>query len=292
MIDLHTHSTFSDGSLTPEQLVEAACRAGLTAVALTDHDCTDGHPRFLAACDAARRNGYRDGRGLVGVPGVEISSDVPHGTLHMLGYFIDRSNADLEAALSYIRDGRAYRNEQILARLNELGLELAWEEVAAYAGEDVVGRPHFAQAMLARGYVGDKQEAFDRYLGKGQKAYVDRFRLTPEDSVKKIVDAGGIAVLAHPFTLDTDAAGLRRVVGELVDLGLGGIEVLYSEHSPEQRRLYAGLADEFNLVATGGTDFHGDINPDVRLGVGFGNLAVPDDVLDRLAERHTARQAG
>lgn len=276
MIDLHAHSTFSDGSLTPEELVALAETAGLSALALTDHDCTDGIPRFLAACEQA---------GITGIAGVEISVDVSHGSLHMLGYCVVPGHPALEPNLVNIRDGRAYRNTQILAKLNELGLELTWEEVAANAGEDVVGRPHFAKAMIDRGYVAEKQAAFDRYLAKGQAAYVDRFRMTPEDSLAAIRAAGGVPVLAHPFTLDLGRAKLAAYVEELRDLGLAGIEVYYAEHSPPQVAQYLDLATRLDLVATGGSDYHGDVNPDVKLGVGFGNLRVADEVAAALFAR-------
>lgn len=253
---------------------------GLTAMALTDHDCTDGVPRFLAACE---REGVR------GVGGVEISVDVKQGSLHMLGYFMDLTNAPLCAALTQIRDGRRLRNTGILAALNRLGLTLTADEVAAYAGEDTVGRPHFAQAMLARGYIKTKEEAFDRYLGKGKPAYVERFRMDARDSIALIRGAGGVAVLAHPFTLDLGPRALEREVGALRELGLGGIEVYYSEHNDAQVRQYERLARQFGLVATGGSDFHGEVNPRVRLGIGFGGLNVPDAVMEAL---DAARAAG
>jgi predicted metal-dependent phosphoesterase TrpH len=275
MIDLHTHSTFSDGTLTPEALVEAASGIGLAALALTDHDCTDGHERFLAACAKT---------GMKGIGGVEISANVKEGTLHMLGYFLDGSNPEISRVLGEIRDGRRLRNERILDRLNGMGLKLDWEEVEALAGEDVVGRPHFAQAMVARGYVTDKTDAFDRYLAKGQPAYVDRFRLSPEDSIAAIRGAGGVAVLAHPFTLGVSDRALRGAILKLKDAGLGGIEAYYSEYTPEQQALYLRLAKETGLAVTGGSDFHGDMNPSVRLGVGFGGLRVPDELAGKLAE--------
>jgi 3',5'-nucleoside bisphosphate phosphatase len=270
MIDLHTHSTFSDGSLTPEALVEQADAMGLSALALTDHDCTDGHTRFLAACS---------GRGVRGIPGVEISAEVPKGTLHMLGFFLDGANGQLRATLDEIRDGRKLRNGRILDRLNGLGMNLSWEEVAAFAGEDTVGRPHFAQAMVAKGYVASKEEAFDRYLGKGQAAYVDRFRLSPEDSIAAIRAAGGVAVLAHPFTMGLGPKALREAAIKLKDAGLGGIEAYYSEHSASQHAQYMKLAKDIGLAVSGGSDFHGDLNPAIKLGVGFGNLRVPDELL-------------
>ena len=288
MIDLHTHTTFSDGSLTPEELVDRACGLGLTALGLTDHDCTSGIERFLKACAASAARGYRDGEGLIGVPGVEISADVPQGTLHMLGFYVQPGEVELEAALSHIRDGRAWRNEKILERLNELGLEMSWDEVACHAGEDVVGRPHFAKAMMARQYVSSKQEAFDVFLAKGQKAYVDRFRLTPEECIQIILGAGGVPAMSHPLTLKMKPDELREYVGHLRDMGLQGIEVFYSEHGPKHVEQYRTLAGEFDLVMTGGSDFHGDVNPGIELGRGFGSLHVLDEVLEALIERRDA----
>ena len=285
MIDLHAHSTFSDGSLTPEELVALARRRGLTALALTDHDSTGGIGRFLEACSRSAAEGYRGGAGLTGIPGVEISVDVARGTLHLLGYFVDPANADLETMLGRIRDGRHYRNQQILSKLNDLGLALTWDEVASYAGEEVVGRPHFAQAMHARKYVASKEEAFDRYLAKGKPAYFDRFRLPPADALAVLLRAGGVPALAHPFTLDLARPALRRYVGELRDVGLQGIEVFYSEHSSEQITEYLALAREFDLAVTGGSDFHGEMNPKIELGTGFGSLRVADELADALRAR-------
>ena len=168
MIDLHIHSTFSDGSDTPEALAVLGAQAGLVAMALTDHDNVHGAGLFLQACRSRR---------ITGLTGVEISAEVPSGTLHILGYGIDPTHDELLKNLDRVLDGRAWRNERILRRLNDLGCSLAWEEVAALAGEDVVGRPHFARALQARGYVASTQEAFDKYLAKGKPAYVERFLL-------------------------------------------------------------------------------------------------------------------
>ena len=274
MIDLHVHSTFSDGSLTPESLVSEAAKLGVSAMALTDHDTVDGVERFMAACSACGT--------VTGVAGVEISADVDCGTLHMLGYFVDTENAALCDVLNRIRNGREIRNEEILERLNGLGLRLSHEDVAAFAGEQVVGRPHIAQAMLKKGYVRSFREAFDKYLAKGEPAYADRFRLSAEESIRAIRGAGGVAVLAHPFTLELDPAGLRDYVSQLKSVGLGGVEVYYSEHSESQMRTYLALVRNLGLAAAGGTDFHGEINPGIKLGLGFGNLRVPDELLEGL----------
>ena len=258
-------------------MVALARKIGLSAVALTDHDCTTGVERFIAAGEAA-------GDGFVAISGVEISADVDCGTMHILGYFVDPSNRELEDVLIHIRDGRQVRNKKILARLNELGLELTWDEVAAFAGEDVVGRPHFAQALEARGYVKSKTQAFDRHLAKGKPGYVDRFRLRPADCISVIAGAGGVPVLAHPFTLDLAMPALRDLVRELKDAGLKGLETYYSEYSSEQEAQYRKLAAETGLLEAGGSDFHGAINPAIRLGSGFGSLNVPDELVAKLRE--------
>lgn len=279
MIDLHVHSTFSDGSLTPAELVSKAVELELTAVALTDHDCTDGLPSFLGACE---------GTGVRGVPGVEMSADVDTGTMHMLAYYMDTENPELVSALEHVRDGRRIRNEKILNRLNEQGLSLTWEEVSDHAGEEVVGRPHFAMAMTKKGYVRTKQQAFDQYLAKGKVAYVDRFRLTAAESVRIVRNAGGVPVLAHPFTLQLDARQLHSCVGELAGLGLEGIEGYYSEYTPAQQEEYLELARDHGLVVVGGSDFHGDLNPAIKLGSGFGKLRIPDNLLGDLLARRDA----
>lgn len=271
MIDLHTHSTCSDGSLTPTQLVDAAAAAGVSTLALTDHDSTDGIAEFMAAC--AKRE-------IEGVPGVEMSADYSPGTLHMLGYFLDTGNPALQEVLGQIREGREDRNALILKKLTALGMKLDWEKVAAKAGSDVVGRPHFAQAMVDAGIVATFKDAFDLYLGKGKPAYVDRYRLSPEAAIQLIRGAGGVAVLSHPFTLQLGQQELRQQVGRLRDQGLQGIEVYYSEHNREQTHEYETLARDYGLLMTGGTDFHGTINPDIKLGRGFGPLEVPDRLMD------------
>lgn len=274
MIDLHCHSVFSDGSLTPEELAALAQSCGLTALALTDHDTTDGIPRFITACEKS---------GVRAIGGVEISVDFEPGTMHMLGYFIDLKNSHLQDALHNIRDGRAIRNRKIFERLCELGMELDWNELLSMAGDGgVVGRPHFAQAMISRGYAADKSEVFNRWLAKGKPGYVDRFRLTPEAGIAAIKAAGGLAVLAHPFSLGLQPGELRATVESLAGYGLQGIEVFYPMHKHDQLSYYLRLTKEFGLVATGGSDFHGESNPDIQLGSGFGNINVRDSVLDEL----------
>ena len=276
MIDLHLHSTYSDGSFTPEQLAREAKKAGLTAAALTDHDSIGGVPPFLKACEK---------ESIRGVPGVEISVDYPRGTMHILGYFIDCNSKKLNEHIDKLKAGREARNADILKKINNLGMPLKMAEVASFAGEGNIGRLHFAQALVARGYVNCNQEAFDRYLAKGKSGYVERDRLTPRGGVEMIANAGGLAALSHPFTLELSPAELEKQVGELVQAGLQGIEVYYPQHNPNLVRKYLALAQKYKLVATGGTDFHGAPMPDIKIGRGFGSLNVPDSILAELDAR-------
>ena len=276
MIDLHCHSTFSDGSLTPEELIDAAEKIRLTALALTDHDTVAGLPRFLAA--AVNRK-------VRAIPGIELSVDSAAGVMHMLGYWIDIENPDLLRQIEWVRNGRAMRNRAILEKLNELGMTMTEEEVRAVTGEDVVGRPHFGQVMIQKGYAKNKDEVFNRWLGTGKPAYVDRERLTAEAAVRLVVQAGGVAVLAHPFTIGLPEDELSALLADLTAIGLSGMECYYSEHSTDLTKKALALAERHNLVPTGGSDFHGDISPDIRLGVGFGGLHVPDEVLPALEAR-------
>jgi predicted metal-dependent phosphoesterase TrpH len=276
VIDLHTHSTCSDGSLTPAALAAAAAELKLEAVALTDHDTTAGVADFMAAAQAA---------GVRGLAGIEISAEHHPGAMHMLGYFFDPAHVGLQQDLVRLRQGRSERNRQILDKLRVLGIELTWDEVHALAGGDVVGRPHFAQALIKRGHVKDKDEAFAKFLARGRPAYAERFRLSPAESIRMIRSAGGVPVLAHPCSLKLGQKQLRALLMELRTAGLEGLEVYHSEHHPNQTRLYHRLATELGLVMTGGSDFHGALMPDIKLGRGFGGLRVPADLLPKLEAR-------
>lgn len=277
MIDLHLHSTNSDGSETPEELVVLGRQAGLSAMALTDHDNMGGAAAFLAACRA---------HGLTGIAGVEISAHVEegHGSMHLLGYGLDPGHPAVEENLGRVLDGRAWRNEQIIERLNGLGLELEWAEVQACAGEDIVGRPHIAQALIDRNYVSSVDEAFERYLAKGSPAYVDRYRLYPQEGIRMIREAGGVAVLAHPFSWELDEARLEAGLRELKALGLGGVEAVYSGYDAGQTVTLLRLAKRLELLVTGGSDYHGLAKPEIALGKGFGSLCVADGYLPPLLE--------
>lgn len=275
MIDLHLHSTNSDGSETPEELVVHGRRIGLTAMALTDHDNMSGSEAFLKACRA---------HGMIGIAGVEISVAVEEGqgSLHILGYGMDPGHPLMKENLERVLDGRVWRNDQILFKLNELGLELEWSEVRECAGEDVVGRPHIAQALIDRDYVSSVEEAFDRYLAKGRPAYVDRYRLYPAEGIRMIREAGGVAVIAHPFTWEEDESKLEAGLKNLKAQGLMGIEAMYSEYSAERTVTLLRLAKKLGFLTTGGSDYHGLAKPDLEMGKGFGSLCVPDDYLQPL----------
>ncbi len=277
LIDLHTHTTASDGSLQPAELVRAAAAAGLKALAVTDHDTIDGLAEALAAQPA---------EGLEVVAGVEISvQGGPTGSMHMLGLLVDHTHAGLVEGLERLKRARAERNPKIVEKFNQLGISMTMAEVEAFAGGELVGRPHFAQVLLKRGIVRDRGEAFARYLGNGAPAYVSKFRFSPAEGMSMILAAGGVPVLAHPGMLKLSEPDLERLVRELMQNGLQGIEAFYSEHDQPTRRALASLAGRLGLVISGGTDFHGQPKPDIRLGVGKGDLRVPPSVLAGLKQR-------
>lgn len=273
MIDLHCHSTFSDGTCTPEELVTLAEQAGLTALALTDHDTTDGLERFVAAgIDLSVKT----------VAGVELSAEYGAATLHILGYGFDPSDKALQEALTWVREGRVERNAQMLDKLNALGYTLTVEDVRKHSSDDLVGRPHFAAALIEHGYFKHRSKIYSQLLGKNCAAYVNRRRLTPEQCLTLIRGAGGVPVVAHPGQMKLTRNKLRRLVKKLKEQGLGGLEVWHSSHPEYQVQAYERMCEEFDLIATGGSDFHGALTPDLSLGRGFGTLHVPDSVLDRI----------
>lgn len=275
-IDLHTHTTASDGSLTPTQLVEAAVTVGLRAVAVTDHDTSDGVPEAL---EAGTRLGIRV------VPGIEISAQLAGGTLHVLGYEIDQHETRFAAGIAHLKQARADRNPKIIQKLQEMGIPISLEQVEEKSGGDLIGRPHIAETLVDLGAVRTAQEAFDRYLGSDAKAYVHKYRLEPGAAFELISGAGGIPVMAHPYQTRREGEDLRRLVANLKELGLAGIEIYYTNHTPAQTAYYQELSQEFDLVPTGGTDFHGKINQEIVLGWGRGELRVPARLLEEIDRR-------
>lgn len=276
MIDLHSHSIFSDGSSSPEELVALAEQGGVSALALTDHDTTDGLARFTAA---------GAGSSVQTIAGIELSAEFGNITLHLLGYLFDPANTELQSALEWVRAGRAERNLQILENLNRLGYNLTHDDIRKHAGDDLIGRPHFAAALIEKGHFKHKDKIFQQLLGKGKAAYADRRRLTPEASVEVLCKAGGVPVIAHPGQMKLSVRDLRRLVKRLKEHGLGGIEVWHPTHHPHQSAAFLRICEDFDLVATGGSDFHGALTPDIKLGRGFGDLCVPDSTLDQLRNR-------
>lgn len=280
-IDLHTHTTHSDGSASPKELIARASSKGARSIAITDHDTVDGFAEARAAAD---------GFGIEFVPGIEISADFSPGTMHILGYLIDGGSPALNEQLAMLKNAREKRNPEIARRLDGLGFDISYEEVAQLAGNKVVGRPHFASVLVKKGYVRNIQEAFDTLLKKGAPAYVEKARLSPRDAIELIHGAGGIAVLAHPYQLRLSSyEAADELVAELAAFGLDGIEAIYSRHSPDQRSRYSEIALRHELLITGGSDYHGSYKPDIDLVTGLGDLEVPYSLLEALKARAIAK---
>jgi predicted metal-dependent phosphoesterase TrpH len=245
LVDLHLHSTASDGKLSPAALVDKAAKIGLRFISLTDHDSIEGIAPAIEAVEAFPL--------LTFIPGVEISTDLADGEAHILGYYIDYTNPDFQRELLKFRDSRTGRGERMVEKLRGLGIKIDWKRVQKIAGDGAIGRPHIAQAMLEKGYIKTFEEAFDKYIGHGGPAYVEREKLTPEEAVSLILRAGGLPVLAHPFTVKDPEA----MVKILKAVGLVGIEAYYKANTPEATAATLKLADRYGLIATGGTDYHG-----------------------------------
>ena len=278
MIDLHTHSDVSDGSDPPTRIPELAAEAGCSAVALTDHDS-------LAGVGPARRRAEEIGVTLV--PGCEVSCrPAGSGGMHVLVYFVEDQESPLGMELVRLRADRRRRNIALADRLISLGIPITYAMVVAQAGsEEGVGRPHFAAAMVAVGAAASVDDAFEHTLANHRPGFVGKARLSATDVARLSLASGGVAVLAHPFSMGLEGPDLARVVGELAAAGFGGIETLYGRYSPWQRQQLGNLARRFDLVATGGSDHHGTLKPDLRVGTGRGDLKVPDRVLRHLEAR-------
>lgn len=242
--DLHLHTTASDGRLDPKELVSLAVKVGLDVIAITDHDTIDGIAPASAAAESFPS--------ITVIPGVEINTDVPHGEVHILGYFVDYTDRSLAASLQGLRDSRLKRAQQMIAKLGNLGMKIDWQRVSELAQGGSVCRPHIAQALFEKGYVGSEKEAFDKYIGHNGPAYVERYKLLPVEAVKLIIDAQGLPVLAHP----ADIADLTELVPQLKGVGLVGMEVYYRDYSPDIISGLLKIAKQYALIPTGGTDYH------------------------------------
>ncbi len=257
--DFHTHTTHSDGTYTPAEVVRLAEKAQISCLAITDHDTVSG------VAEAQTEGGHR---GIEVISGVEISVQHEPGTLHMLGYFLNCRSNSLLKRMEEIQTARRQRNPKMIEKLNSLGIAITLEEVAQESGGEQVGRPHFAQVMVRKGYVKNFDEAFDKYLTKGGPAYVAKQRLTSAEAIQMIHEPGGLSVLAHPkqLRLDAQPEELDRLIERLKSEGLNGIEAYSSCQSKAEAERYKKIAKRFDLVVTGGSDFHGTNRPDIPLG--------------------------
>jgi predicted metal-dependent phosphoesterase TrpH len=273
-VDLHIHSTASDGSLNPVEIIQTAKKAGLRAIAITDHDTIEGSVEAL---------GHQNSSGVEILPGIEISASFNPGTMHILGYLMRLDGNAFLRTLTVVQEARANRNLEIIKRLQDVGVDITYDEVFKVSGGGQVGRPHIAQVLVRKGVVRSIDEAFHKLLKKGRPTYVERYRLLPVEAIQTILGAGGVPVLAHPFTLGTKTEGdLDGLLADLKQAGLKGLEVYYPAHGPELTARYERLAHRHGLLVTGGTDFHGAVDPGVHIGIGRGDLRVPYRLVEEL----------
>jgi predicted metal-dependent phosphoesterase TrpH len=283
MIDLHAHTTASDGTLTPQDLVDLAAAKGLRVLAVTDHDTVDGIP-------AALERG-KQGR-LEVIPGIELGAKWNgDGQMHILGYYIRSDDPPLLDRLHWLRAQRRERGLRMVRRLNELGIPLSWERVMQLAGAAPIGRPHLARALLDSGHVESISEAFSLYLSSGAPGYIEKAELPPAEAIGLIRGAGGVPVLAHPTTLKLSGSKLEACVEHLAGQGLAGIEVYWPKHTEAEKASYERLGARLNLVATMGSDFHGSNKPAIELGMGFTEGVDVDDMLRTLKSRAGAMRS-
>ncbi|HHO47530.1 MAG TPA: PHP domain-containing protein [Desulfobacteraceae bacterium] len=275
-VDLHLHSNFSDGSLSPSDLVERAVQNGLRCIALTDHDTVEGIGELF---DHGRAKNMHV------LSGVEISATHGDRSLHILGYGIDHTHTELHQFLQVLQRGRTERNAKIIAGLQRLGFDVDLDQLQAISRRGQTGRPHIAALLLNKGIVGSKNEAFKQYLRKGAPAWAGRTSFTAAESIDIIHRAGGIAVLAHPGQLDPELRFLPQLVAQLVGQGLDGIEAYYPTHPPSMRKRLLALAKKYTILATGGSDYHGDNGNYASMARGKGGFCPPDSILAALEEK-------
>ncbi|MBI3317438.1 MAG: PHP domain-containing protein [Candidatus Omnitrophica bacterium] len=288
-IDLHMHTTHSDGSYAPLDLIRYAKQKKLDCVSVTDHDT-------MTSVRECREEAGR--LGLEFIPGIELSAKFEPGTLHLLGYFLDADHPGLQKKLVKIQKARRERNPQIIDKLQKLGVDLSLEEVIQEAYEDKeipagrqLGRPHFARALVKKNIVGSLQEAFHRFLAKGSPAYVDKSRLTGAEVISIIHEAGGVVSLAHPKQMKLEGEALEGEIRKLVDQGLDALEVFHSSHGPEDHAVFLRFAKRFNLVTTGGSDFHGTNKSGLDLGFLGSNIRLSYEVVEDLRKRSQKRSS-
>ena len=266
-VDLHMHTTASDGRFSPAEIVRKSAAVGLTVIAISDHDTVDGIIPAIEAAEAFPQ--------LEVIPCVEISTDVPDGEVHVLGYFIDYTDSELQAKLERMRNSRRQRAERMVAKLRNFGLEVEWDRVQEISGGSALGRPHIARAMLEKGYIASIREAFDRYISRDGPAYVEREKMTPVEAVELILQSNGLPVLAHPLTTPNP----EKMVIEMKRAGLVGIEAYYGAYTTEEVNRLVRIAKRHSLIATGGSDYHGlDDTAETMLG----GVHVPVESVERL----------
>jgi 3',5'-nucleoside bisphosphate phosphatase len=285
IIDLHIHTTASDGSFSPSEVLALAKEAHLAAIAVTDHDSTDGVKEILSRGDLG---------GIAFLPGVEITTQGPSDaglsdSLHILGYGMDVENLGLGRLLHLLKDVRDDRTPRIVQALQKFGINISLEELAGRFPVPQLGRPHIAQLLIQKGYAVAMDDAFDRLLGKGKPGYVDKFRVTHREAIDAVRNAGGVAVLAHPYLCDLSDDGLDALIQRLKDDGIEGLEVYYPEHTAAQTRFYEHLSKTYTLLSTGGTDFHGDATPGIEIGKGRGDLRVPYFLYENILQALSCR---
>lgn len=279
IIDLHTHSTASDGTYSPAEVAELAKNIGLSAIALTDHDTIDGLKEFQEKGTAL---------GIETIAGIEFAAlwDCCHRPeIHIVGLGFDPAHPLLHARMKEIQESRELRNRKMCEKLSSIGLPMTLEEVAANAGGEIITRAHFANVLLQKGYIARKEDAFSRYISPGLPGYAEREFLTPELCIRTIKEAGGAAVLAHPTLYSLSPDQIEALCRELIGYGLDGIECQYSTYSSAERKTITGIAEKLGLLPSGGSDFHGKNKPNIHLGSGKSNLSVPYEFWEELKKR-------
>lgn len=277
-IDLHVHSNFSDGTCTPEELVDLAVKSGLSAFALTDHDTIDGVSYAISYAETLKNKGMD----ITVIPGVELSAGYKKRDIHILGLYLNCQDQKLNSTLSALKKEREQRNQKMIQNFQNAGFDITMENLMEESKDAVITRAHFAKQLVKKNYVSSSKEAFQKYLGEDGPFYVARKFITPEGAIDLIKEAGGIPILAHPILYHLPASELDSLVKRLTDHGLKGIETIYSTYSIEEQNIVSRLAAKYNLVRTGGSDFHGRNKPDIRLGTGMGNLSIPYSILNEL----------
>ncbi len=275
LTDLHTHSTASDGTFSPSDVAALAKDAGLASVALTDHDTTDGLDEFM---EAGKRLGIET------IPGIELAAGYKNTELHIVGLFIDYNSSTLKESMEFIVNERNERNKKMIKALSRIGIEISLRELEENAGGNIITRAHYANVMVNRGYVKNKEEAFDRYISSGRPGYVKRETLTPKTCIEVIKKSGGIPVLAHATLYGYGYLEIHNLVGKLKGYGLMAMETIYSTYTPRQSEELRKICEYYKLMKSGGSDFHGLNKPDIKIGTGRGALKIPQSFADEMKD--------